>query len=207
MQGELTDSELRWLAGQGLGPDDVFDARRLPQWLWFKRIDETDKTIALGSRCPKAGHRLRSRRGHCVQCDPKKLAFQARYRADQYVYIAGSLSERLIKIGTCRDCNQREQQLRNEGYGGASDWRIIYYIKLRNAGAMEDRARLRLSAYWVSRPYWKDGSRQIGTELLRCSFSGALDALTEVAEGSTLGLTWKSRHTIEYEFGELEETA
>lgn len=44
-----------------------------------------------------------------MQCDPKKLAFQARFRAEQYVYIAGSTSARLIKIGTCIDTNQRER--------------------------------------------------------------------------------------------------
>jgi hypothetical protein len=207
VQDLLTESELHFLASQGLGPDDVFDARHMPQWLWFKKIDQTDKTIALGSRCRKAGHRLRSRRGHCVQCDPKKLAFQARYRADQYVYIAGSLSERLIKIGTCRDCSQREQQLRSERYGGASDWKIIYKVIVRKSGAIEGRAHSRLSDYLVTRSYWKDGLRQEGIELLTCPFWRALDALTEVAEGSTLGPPWKSRYTMAYEFGELEETA
>src|SRR5260370_29482108 len=97
MRDELTAAELSFLARHRLGPDDVFEARGVHQWLWMQQIKEENKTVALGSRCRSAGHRLRSRAGHCVQCDPKKLAFQARYRAEQYVYIAGSQSAEFIK--------------------------------------------------------------------------------------------------------------
>src|SRR5450759_2787334 len=100
MKHQLTQSELTFLASQGLGPDAVYDARGLPQYYWMKDIESENRTVALGSRCRKAAHRLRSRRGHCVQCDTKKLAFQARFSADQHVYIAGSRSAGLIKIGT-----------------------------------------------------------------------------------------------------------
>ncbi len=47
MQDILTESELRFLRSQGLGPDDVMDVRHMSQWLWFKRIKEEGKTIAL----------------------------------------------------------------------------------------------------------------------------------------------------------------
>src|SRR5262249_52547805 len=116
------DDELRFLARHNLGPEDVMDVRGLPQWLWMRQIKEQGKTIALGARCGKAGHRLRSRKGHCVQCDVRKLAFQARHSAEQWVYIAGSMSQELIKFGTCSHRGQRERQLCAERYGGADDW-------------------------------------------------------------------------------------
>jgi hypothetical protein len=181
MKELLTPSELNFLASHGLGPEDVFDARRLPQWYWFRQIDEAGKTVALGGRCRNAGHRLRTRRGHCVQCDPKKLAYQARHRAEQYVYIAGSLSAKLIKIGTCIDTMQRENRLRAERYGGAGDWEMIFTVWVKNAGAVEQSAHSRLSHYCVARDYWKDGVRQTGIELLECSFTVARRAVMDAA--------------------------
>ena len=128
----LTGSERNFLASYGLGPDDVFDARGMSGRLWKRRIQE-GKAIALGTPCRSEGHRLRTRAGHCVQCDPKKLVFQERNRAEQYVYIAGSLSAKLIKVGTCRDVAQREKQIRAERYGGANDWVVIFSVEVRNA--------------------------------------------------------------------------
>jgi hypothetical protein len=103
MERVLTDSERCFLASQGLGTDDVMDVRGIPQSLWFQQIEEEGKPVVLGSRCKAAGHRLRSRRGHCIQCDTSKLGYQAHYAEERYVYIAGSRSARLIKIGNCRN--------------------------------------------------------------------------------------------------------
>jgi hypothetical protein len=197
MKELLTPGELSFLASQGLGSEDVFDARRLPQHYWFRQIDEAGKIVALGSRCRNAGHRLRTRRGHCVQCDPKKLAYQARYRAEQYVYVAGSLSARLIKIGTCVDTQQRERQLRVERYGGTGDWEMIFTVWVKSAGAVEQSAHDRLSRYAVTGDYWKDGLLQTGTELLQCSFSEAKKALIEAAGDSDAR---SIRHSAKYEF-------
>jgi hypothetical protein len=49
MKDILTESELRFLRSQGLGPDDVMDVRHMSQWHWFQRIKEEGKSIALGS--------------------------------------------------------------------------------------------------------------------------------------------------------------
>ena len=50
--------------------------------------------------------------------------------------------------------------------------------KRRAHGAIENRAQARLYRYTVVRPYWKDNIEQMATELLKCSFSRALEALT-----------------------------
>src|SRR5258708_37936874 len=114
MEDILTDAEKRFLGWYGLGADDVYDARGMRGWLWKKRIREENKTVALGTPCGNGGHRLRTRSGHCVQCDPKKLAFQARHSAEQYVYIAGSGCQKLIKGGACEARPQRERQHQSE---------------------------------------------------------------------------------------------
>jgi hypothetical protein len=157
MEDILTASELRFLRSQGLGPNDVMDVRRMPQWLWFKRIKEEGKTIALGSKCRKAGHRLRSTKGHCVQCDTKVLAFASRFNLKQYLYIAGSLEARLIKIGVCKDLGQRIRQICGERHGDARDWEILYAVEIERAGEIEDRVLGRLDSHSIYSTYWKDG--------------------------------------------------
>jgi len=74
-----------------------------------------------------------------VQCDPKKLKFQERFGAKQYVYIAGSQEARLIKIGTCTDVERREGPMRFERYGSAGDWQLLSRLIVENAGQVEDR--------------------------------------------------------------------
>jgi hypothetical protein len=197
----LTETELWFLGSVRLGPEDVFDGRRMPQWRWRQRAKEEGKTLALGSGCKNRGHRLRTRGGHCVQCDPKKLAYQDRFTAEQYVYVAGSRSAELIKVGTCVDRGQREHQLRAERYGGVGDWELIYSIKVRNAGEIEHQTRARLAKYSVpARPYWKDNLQQYATELLHCSFSRARRALDELSAHATVGGPWKHVLPYAYEF-------
>jgi T5orf172 domain len=206
MESVLTDTEKGFLTSQGLGADDVMDIRGIPQRLWFHQIEEEGKTVALGSRCKAAGHRLRSRRGHCVQCDTSKLGYQAPHAEERYVYIAGSRSARLIKIGNCRDTAQRERQVRSERYGGVGDWDFVYSVRVKRAGAVEDAARARLSRYRATGEYWKNNELQTGTELLRCSYSQAEAALIEASKGSALGTPWKAHSRVGmYEF-EIDDT-
>ncbi|WP_109143742.1 GIY-YIG nuclease family protein, partial [Bradyrhizobium sp. SUTN9-2] len=144
MKDELTPSELAFLSSQNLGPDDVFDARWMSQARWFREIKKAGKTIALGSPCRKAGHRLRSRKGHCAQCDTKVLAYASRYDLEQYIYIAGSLRARLIKIGVCKDLLQRVRQISSERHGDSADWEIIYAVHMARSGEIEERVLHRL---------------------------------------------------------------
>jgi len=197
---DFTTSELVFLTNQGLGPEDVMDVRPYTQSYWFKEIERQDKTIALGSPCKKAGHRLRSRRAHCVQCDTSKLGYQRNYSEKKYLYIAGSLSTQLIKIGNCRNLLQRETQMRSERYGDTRDWEILFFLEVDRAGAIEDTARSRLQRYIVPRSYWKDGGEQIATELLRCSYSRAIQAVREALPEGVIEHGRTLRQTRRYEF-------
>lgn len=106
-----------------------------------------------GSKCRKAGHRLRSTKGHCVQCDTKVLAFAAR----------------LIKIGVCKDLDQRIRQICSERHGDVRDWEVIYAVEIERAGELEDRVLGRLAEYSIYSTYWKDGVLQQSIELRRCT--------------------------------------
>jgi hypothetical protein len=200
MEDLLTASELKFLRSQGLGPNDVMDVRHLPQWMWFQEIKERGKTIALGSRCRKAGHRLRSTKGHCVQCDTKILAFASRFNLKQYLYIAGSLDARLIKIGVCKDLGQRIRQICAERHGDARDWEVIYAVEIERAGEIEAGVLSRLRQYSICSHYWKDGMLQQSIELRRCTISQAMEAMNAEIDGKGYHLTINWRDRSAYEF-------
>lgn len=82
--------ELEFLKRHGVKLEEVHDGQRQSQARRRTEAERLGKTLVLGPPCQAANHRLRTRAGHCVQCDPKKLAYQTRHTAPGYVYIAGS---------------------------------------------------------------------------------------------------------------------
>lgn len=125
----FTEDELRFLHWHGLDEDDVYDGRHQSKEDRHEGAKNAGKFLVLSSvRCRAAGHRIRTRAGHCFQCDPLKLVYQIRHSTSGYVYIAGTLAGRLIKIGTAKDIPQRERQLRAEGYAGFSDWVVLFSV-------------------------------------------------------------------------------
>jgi hypothetical protein len=83
MEDILTDVEKRFLSWYRLGPEDVYDGRYTLNYIARANAKSEGKTLVLGGKCRRAGHRLRTRAGHCAQCDPKKIKFQERYNAAQ----------------------------------------------------------------------------------------------------------------------------
>jgi hypothetical protein len=110
-------------------------------------------------------------------------AFRDRNYAPGYVYIAGSLSGRLIKIGTTINIGPQQKRLRNLKYASLNDWMILYYVWVDEGGRIEHDARRRLRHYKSLRMYEKDGSWQKGRETLKCSFSMAYAALSNLLTG------------------------
>jgi hypothetical protein len=202
MKDILTQTELDFLDRQGLGPDDVFDVRRLPQRVWKKLIRSENKTVALGKGCREFAHRLKSRSGHCVQCNTVNLGFQKRYRLDQFIYIAGSQKARLVKIGICDKLDQRQRQICFERYGGADDWRLLLSLKVKRAGEIETRILARLSNCFVVGHYWKDGREKTAVELLKCPFTLVKSTLLMLVDDAKLEEPWEDSSSSLYEFSQ-----
>ena|SRR5215831_9276238 len=196
----FTDDELRFLYRYGFSTEDVYDGRGQSQAARRQAAKAAGKVLVLGTPCRAKGHRLRTRSHHCVQCDPKKIAFQKRYSSPGYVYIAGSLSGRVIKIGTATDITQRENQLRAERHAGFSDWEVLFSIKVSEAGRVEHDVSTRLRGRKVYRTYFKDGISQTATEVLQCSFSAAQQAISETVGEFANYETWWRWHAWQYEF-------
>lgn len=112
----LTKDEVNFFKNQGLSPDDVYDGRSESSAAWKAGVRSAGKTVVLGTPCSSKNHRLRTRSGHCAQCDTAKLSYQKRHNTEGYVYIAGSKSAKLLKVGTCVDVDRRRKNLRHQGY-------------------------------------------------------------------------------------------
>jgi hypothetical protein len=106
--------------------------------------------------------------------------YRERYYAPGYVYIAGSLSGRLIKIGVTINIRQQQKKLQNLQYGRLGDWVILYHVWVDEGGRIEHDARRRLRRYKTLRMYEKNGSWQKGRETLRCSFRTAQEVLSDL---------------------------
>jgi len=201
----FTPTELRFLARHGFLPGDVYDGRFETKTGRKMSAKKAGKILVLTNvigrtKCRTLQHRLRTASGHCVQCNPKNIAFEARESSPGYIYIAGSLSGRLIKIGTAKDIPQRERQLRAEKHGGPADWVVLFSVKVTEAGRIEREALSRVDGKRVFRPYYKDGYEQIATEILECPFSAALKALTASVGDIDSYDTWQSSEYCKYEF-------
>jgi hypothetical protein len=200
----LTPEELQFLSSQKIDPQDVFDGRYSSKTHSAEEAKRLGKRLVLGSPCKNGGHRLRTRSGHCVQCDTKKIAYEARFSKEGYVYIMGSLKSRLIKIGTTTNLQSRLNSLGAEAYGGVSDWVLLMSVKVTEAGKVEQEAIRSLSRYSVQKSYVKNGSHQNASELLACSFTQALVAVVNVVANGNNHSAWLSSEHKKYEFNKAE---
>ena len=98
---QLTNEQITFLKSQGIAPAQLFDASHTKS-----KADREAQMDALelslyfgGAACAKGGHTLRTKAGHCIQCDTSKIAYQLRHSASGYVYLAYSQSKKLTKVG------------------------------------------------------------------------------------------------------------
>jgi hypothetical protein len=137
----LSKEQIAFLKSQGIAPAQVFDAS-----MTKSKVDRESKMEALelslyfgGAACSKAGHTLRTKAGHCIQCDTSKIAYQLRHSASGYVYLAYSKSKSLAKVGFTKNHPQdRVEMLRREQYANAADWDLKKSIRYeKDAGRKE----------------------------------------------------------------------
>ena len=205
---DLTKEELSFLSEHGLSAHDVLDARGMSSDVREQKAKELGKILIIGNKaCTRAGHRLRTRKGHCFQCDTSKIAYQKRYSSDGYVYIAGSLRKRLIKIGGTGSIHNREASLNNDSYAGAYDWKILLYVEVKNFGQIEREVQNLLAKYAVQISYKKlvvSGfyKPQWASEVFECSFGVAKNALDQVLDISLIEVGQINTYpfSVDYEF-------
>ena len=170
----LTSDQIRFLKEQNIHPKYVFDARGLSQSEYRVIMKELNKLIAYNvTPCRQEGHTLRTRTGHCCQCDTAKIEFLKRNDSAGIVYIAGSLIGQVIKIGFSKAVEVRAESLNRTKYAGFSDWKILYALKSKDAGRIETKSNSLLHKYAYSLDYEHDGHWQDSYETYHCAYSKA----------------------------------
>ena len=165
-RADITDAEYVFLAEQKILLSHVYDARGRAATAWDEDSKREGFMFGLSEPCYQ-GHRLRTRAGHCIQCDTARIAYAKRFAAPSYVYIAASRTEKLLKVGSCVDTEQRQRKLSIDAYGGANDWQIVAWCKTGSMGQVEFDIQKQLADLSTERTYKKDGHDQIARELFR----------------------------------------
>ena len=181
---KLTDEQIDFLLSQKISLSGVFDATGLPKDDYRKLMKELGKSFAFGvAPCKAMGHTLRTRAGHCIQCDHAKIAYQLRHDEAGAVYLAGSYSAKVIKVGMASDYKGRVARMNAYGYGGFSDWCELAYLSVDRAGQVEFETHRLLSPYLHPISYVRDGASVECRELFSCGFKTAYEAMTTATKG------------------------
>lgn len=184
----LTDEEKSFIKKHNLSPSDFYDARGEITKVYH------DKAKALGCRfvinqC-QHGHRLKTRSGHCIVCQPANIAFQNRHSSGGVVYVA--VSGKYTKVGmidnkrnsSMKLLAHREYQLNSEGgYAGRTGWTLIKSWKVeKDAGRIEHEAHRLLHKYHAEEYYIYSGEIRDANEVFECSITTAIEAIKKAIE-------------------------
>ncbi len=175
----LTERQKTFLFTQKIPLSEVFDATGLSKPEYQARMEEEGKLFAFGvTACKAAGHTLRTKAGHCIECNTAKIAYQRRHHMKGIVYIAGAYSKKLIKVGCTNDISQRAKDLISGGYGQARDWEILLSAHdITDAGRIECAIHHELENSRIPGTYIKQGKENVCYELFKCSYQQARDSL------------------------------
>lgn len=177
---QLTREQMDFLREQNIPMGLMFDASgmRTAQYKAAMRLE--GKAFAYGvTRCGAGGHSLRTRAGHCIQCDTSKIAYMMRHDQPGHVYIAGSLAGRLLKVGTTIDLADRLNKLNEYRYGGVADWQILASVHVASAGRIESAVKNSLSIYHVPGDYIRAVNVQSCYELYQCNLETVVETLAQ----------------------------
>jgi hypothetical protein len=177
---KLTKTQIAFLKSQGISAGQVFDASAC------RRKAEREAQMeelglyfySGGALCAKGGHSLRTKAGHCMQCNPANVAYQLRSVASGYIYLAHSAATGLVKIGfTKLPPHERAKDLRKHRYANVADWEIKEHKKVdRDAGKIEFSIHAALDPYQKVITYHKGFSQTVECrEVFACELRIAVE--------------------------------
>lgn len=179
---DLTHEELRFLVAHKIHFENLYDARGQAPTSWNEEAKALGCDFGLSEPCYR-GHRLRDRKGHCIQCATSNIAYMRRASANGFVYIAASKKGQIYKVGSTIDFKQRVQALRRDKYAGLDDWKIICVCRVKNSGRIEFEIHKKLTEYKELRTYEVSGKKVTATEAFKAS-------LTIVWQGFQTSVSW-----------------
>ena len=203
----ITSEQIRFLKEQDIHPKYVFDAEGLSKSEYRVIMKELNKLVAYNvSPCQREGHTLRTRSGHCCQCNTATIAFQKRNDSSGIVYIAGSLTGEIVKIGFSKAVEVRTESLNRTKYAGYNDWKILFALNSKNAGRIETKSNSLLREYAFSTDYEHDGHWQDSNETYHCAYSKAKELVKKAYEAENYEIEIeRNSSTDKYEFRNLKK--
>ena len=177
---QLTDEQNQFLSKHKIPVSTLFDATGMSRQHYRSAMKDLGKLIAMGvTPCANGGHTLRTRAGHCLQCNTARFAFQKRFEDTADVYIAGSRKGGFLKIGVAGSATERMNSLKHLAYAGQIDWELITVFRSTKAGQIEFLAQKDVSEFAFPTIYLRDGIEVSCLETFKCSSSRALEAITK----------------------------
>lgn len=179
----LSDSQRDLLAKFGICESDVFDASKHPsKTAFYPQMKSAGKLIAINTNpCRASGHRMRTRSGHCIECNPEVLAHSLRAQLGGFVYVFESKIRGLIKIGFSQLPLERLDQINSRRYSNASDWSVSYTKESKDAGRVEIATHQILEPFRYSSDYEYLGGLRGTNEIYKCDAKTARDAVSLAA--------------------------
>lgn len=175
---ELTKEQIEFLKHHKIALKDTFDASSFSSTaVYQQRMKDDGKIVAFGVTPCKNGHQLRTRSGHCVQCDPKKITFIKRHVSHGIVYVSGSFRGKLIKVGFTANSVSRKESINRTKYGGFDDWETLCSVECSGAGKVENKIITILEKYRYRKTYQHDGKDQEAYELFSCAYETVMNAV------------------------------
>lgn len=182
---ELTDEQMVFLGYHGIPLDRVFDASGMRTKDYKDVMRQRESWVAYGvTPCKEAGHTLRSRAGHCIQCDPAKITYIKKHVQGGLIYVAWSDSKGLVKVGVTNNTTKRVALLNSEMYGGAFDWKLMRAWQCDQAGKFEAAAHRELASHSTTGYYLKNDMLTECNELFKCSYQYAVEIVSQIVEPS-----------------------
>jgi hypothetical protein len=179
----LTKEQLAFLKLHNIALDRVFDSEGLSPIMYEPKMKSLGKLVAYNvTPCRNAGHTLKTRSGHCPQCNPAYLEFQKRNDSPGVVYIAGTHTGKIIKVGFSKALEVRDESINRTKYANYDDWTMLYAILSPVAGQIENEIKSKLSQYSSKFVYEHDGHIQEAGETFTCSYSKVKAALVDLCK-------------------------
>ncbi len=187
MFDEMKPDEIRFLERHKIPMSQVYDLGGQALELCFDEMVAEEKLFgynAVACSVPDSGHKFVTRAGHCMECEPagqRSIAEIRRHHGLGDIYLAGSLSVSMIKIGSASNADKRVPQLNELAYGGASDWRKLQVVRaIANAGKLEFDICSKLEEFRVRDVYYtQDEKQQPCYGLFSCSLQTAIEVFAE----------------------------
>lgn len=199
----LSKSQKDFLKFHNIELKYVFNAKGFSRIEYRMLMRQLNKHIAFNvTPCQKDGHTLRTRSGHCCQCNTATLSFQKRHYSSGVVYLAGSSIGKIIKVGYTKGLEIRAESLNRTRYAALKDWEILFGIWSENAGKIESEVNSKLIKYSYKIQYNKDNHWLDTSETYVCSYSKAREFIFDVLKKYDFEVI-KNSNTKKYEFKNL----